>query len=61
MLDWIKCADALPPVFEDVVIWSSDLPVVAYLNSAYFFDDGSGFPIPVHDVVAWAKINKPEF
>jgi len=71
MIHWIKCTDALPPMFEEVLVWidgkrgaawSNNYPVVAHLSTDYnFWNDLRNMDEPLVGVVAWAKINKPEF
>jgi hypothetical protein len=71
MLNWIKCVNELPPRFEEVLVWvddkrgagwSNNYPVVAYLSVDYnFWSNDRNSDEPLVGVVAWAKINKPEF
>lgn len=70
MIKWIKCVDEMPPTMEEVLVWidgkrsaawSNNYPRVAYLSTDYNFYEGLHYSDYLVGVVAWARINKPEF
>lgn len=71
MIEWIKCVDEMPQIMEEVLVWvdgkrspswSNNFALVAYLSTDYkFYEQQHISDWSLIGVVAWARINKPEF